>query len=121
MKKTALLLTGHLCLMLGIAGAILPLLPTTPFLLLAAFFYSKSSERLHRWILEHKYFGPPLRDWENRGVIGIKAKLLATVMLGAVMIFRLPYLEVALAIRLASIGTLLCVLIFIWSRPSHTP
>lgn len=118
MKTSLLLLAGHICLFLGIIGALLPFLPTTPFLLLAAFCYSKSSERLHRWMINHKYLGPPLSDWERNGVIGIKSKLLATVMISLVIFLRLPYLEVALAIRVLAIATLCGVLIFIWTRPS---
>lgn len=121
MKKTALLIAGHICLVLGIAGAMLPVLPTTPFLLLAAYCYSKSSNKLHSWILNHKYFGPPLRNWERNGVISLKAKILATIMLGLVIIFRMPYLKIALVIRIIAISILVMVLIFIWSRPSRSP
>ena len=73
MKKIILLAFGHLFLVLGIIGAFLPVLPTTPFLLLAAFFYSKSSDKIHNWLMNHKYLGPPLKDWHERGVIGLKA------------------------------------------------
>ena len=120
MKKTLLLIAGHFCLLLGIIGAFLPILPTTPFLLLAAFCYSKSSTKLHSWLLNQKYLGPPLRDWEKNGVIGLKAKFIATTMLGLVIIFRLPYLKVALALRITVTVILIIVLIFIWSRPSST-
>lgn len=119
MKKTLLLISGHFFLTLGVAGAFLPVLPTTPFLLLAAYCYSKSSNKLHSWILNHKYLGPPLNDWEKNGVIGLKAKILATVMLGLVLIFRIPYLKIALAIKITAIVILVLVLVFIWSRPSH--
>lgn len=119
MKKTLLIITGHLFLVLGIIGAFLPVLPTTPFLLLAAYFYSKSSNKLHSWILNHKYLGPPLRDWEKSGVIGLKAKIIATLMLGAVIIFRMPYLNVDIAIKSIAIFILILVLVFIWSRPSR--
>ncbi|MFA6236162.1 MAG: YbaN family protein [Bacteriovorax sp.] len=118
MKKTLLVITGHLFLVLGIVGAFLPVLPTTPFLLLAAYCYSKSSEKLHSWILNHKYLGPPLNDWEKSGVIGLNAKIIATLMLGAVIIFRMPYLKVTMIIRVMTILILILVLVFIWSRPS---
>lgn len=119
MKKTFLLIAGHLCLVLGILGAFLPVLPTTPFLLLAAFCYSKSSDSLHSWIMNHKHLGPPLRNWERNGVIGLKAKIIATIMLSLIIVFRMPYLQIVLALRIAAIVMLILVLIFIWSRPSH--
>jgi uncharacterized membrane protein YbaN (DUF454 family) len=120
MKKTLLLIAGHFSLVLGIVGVFLPVLPATPFLLLAAFCYSKSSTKLHSWLLNQKYLGSPLRDWEKNGVIGLKAKLIATTMLGLVIIFQLPYLKVALALRITLTVVLILVLIFIWSRPSST-
>ena len=119
MKKIVYLILGHLCLILGIIGAFLPILPTTPFLLLAAFLYSKSSTKLHNWILNHKYLGPPLKDWQERGVIGIKAKILATVMILLILIFRFPVLNVALGIKIVASTVLIGVLIFIWTRPSQ--
>lgn len=118
MKKKLMLLAGHFFLILGIIGAFLPVLPTTPFLLLAAYLYSESNEKLHAWIISHKYLGPPINDWQKSGIIGLKAKIIATVMIGLVVIFRLPYLKIALLIRVLAITILVAVLIFIWTRPS---
>ncbi len=121
MKKTLYLMAGHLSIILGTIGFFLPVLPTVPFILLAAFCYSKSSTKLHQWLLTHKYFGPPLVDWEENGTIGLKAKWLASIMISLVIIFRLPYLKIALVIRIIVIVILIGVLIFIWSRPSQKP
>ena len=121
MKKILYLILGHIFLLFGIAGAFLPLLPTTPFLLLAAWMYSKSSDKLHNWLLNHKYLGPSLRDWHNSGVIGIKAKIIATVMILLVMGWRFPLLNVELWIKLFATLILTGVLVFIWTRPSRPP
>lgn len=118
MKKIVYLIFGHLFLILGIVGAFLPILPTTPFLLLAAFLYSKSSTKLHNWILSHKYLGPPLKDWQESGVIGKKAKIVATVMITLVLVLRFPHLNIAMPIKFFAAFVLIAVLIFIWTRPS---
>ena len=119
MKKIIYLLFGHIFLMLGILGAFLPVLPTTPFLLLSAFLYSKSSPRLHNWIMSHKYLGPPLKDWHERGVIGMKAKIIATIMLVLVIVLRISTLNVSVWVRGFATAVLIGVLVFIWTRPSQ--
>lgn len=118
MKKMTYLIIGHLCLILGIIGAFIPVLPTTPFLLLAAFLYSQSSPKLHNWIISHKYLGPPVKDWQDRGVIGLKAKIIATVMIILVIGLRFPSLAVNMWIKVSATIILMAVLIFIWTRPS---
>lgn len=119
LKKHLYLLLGHLCLVLGVIGMMLPLIPTTPFLLLAAFLYSRANSRLHHWVLNHRYLGPPVRDWEHHGVIGIKAKIVASIMLGLVIFLRIPTLKIEIAFKILVIVILIAVLIFIWTRPSH--
>jgi hypothetical protein len=108
---------GLLCLLLGMVGVVLPLLPTVPFLLLAAFLFARSSERLHNWLLSHPRLGPPIEDWQSRGAINPSAKRLATVSI--VVVFGI---SLALGLRPMIIGiqavTLGCVLLFIWTRPS---
>ena len=64
-KRYFLIGIGWLCIILAIIGAVLPLLPTTPFLILALACFSKSSPRFHRMLLNHKWFGPPLTQWEH--------------------------------------------------------
>ncbi|MEN8802570.1 MAG: YbaN family protein [Thiogranum sp.] len=64
---------------LGAVGAVVPGLPTTPFMLLALWAFSKSSRRFHDWLYAHKFFGPPLAQWQKHRVIPAKAKFLAIV------------------------------------------
>lgn len=81
------LVTGITALTLGTVGIFLPLLPTVPFYLLAAFSFSKSSDRLHNWLLNHRIFGPDIRNWNERRVIRRRAKLMAvSAMAGSVLL-----------------------------------
>ncbi|MBI5498781.1 MAG: DUF454 family protein [Deltaproteobacteria bacterium] len=75
------LVLGLLSLGLGILGIVVPLLPTTPFLLLAAWLLARSSDRLHRWMIGHPYLGPPIREWRERRRIPLAARLVAVAML----------------------------------------
>ncbi len=75
--RTAWLLLGLLCVGLGIIGAILPLMPTTIFLILAAGCFARSSPRLEAWLLNHRQFGPTLVAWRAQGAIGARAKIMA--------------------------------------------
>lgn len=68
---------------LALAGAVLPLLPTTPFLLVAAWAFARSSPRLDAWLRAHPRLGPPLAAWEARRAIPRRAKLLAGATLPA--------------------------------------
>jgi len=107
---------GCLALTLGAIGIVLPLLPTVPFLLLAAFCFARSSTRMHDWLMRHRIFGPPIRDWQRAGAIGRRAKILATGSL--LLVFSL---SLALGLRpliLAIQAVTLCtVALFIWTRP----
>lgn len=85
MTKLLWITLGWLSVGLGIAGAVLPILPTTPFMLLAAYCFAHSSPRLHAWIVNHPTFGPPVRNWQSHGAITRRAKLLATGSMVAVL------------------------------------
>jgi uncharacterized membrane protein YbaN (DUF454 family) len=75
----AWLVAGHISLALGIVGAFLPIMPTTVFLIGAAACYARGSEHFYHWLLHHKWFGPPIRDWELHRAMTVKAKVLAIV------------------------------------------
>ena len=75
------LICGTLCLVLGFIGIVLPLLPTTPFVLLAAYCYSQGSARYEQWLLAHPRFGPMVRDWRGQHAVPLRAKQFAWTMM----------------------------------------
>ncbi|WP_170426302.1 YbaN family protein [Ruegeria arenilitoris] len=108
---------GLLCVGLAVIGVVLPLLPTVPFLLLAAFFFARSSSRLHTWLITHKTFGPMILDWQRSRAIRPNAKKAATVSVAAVfglsVLLALPsHVLIIQAVVLSA------VMIFIWTRPN---
>jgi len=118
-KKSLYLILGYLSLALGVIGAFVPILPTVPFLLLASFCFSKGSPRAHLWLLEHKYLGPPLKAWEERGVISKKSKLLATISIALLLAYPMIALSLNLAVKAVVFALVASVLVFIWSRESE--
>ena len=75
------LLAGLLAVAIGAVGIVLPLLPTTPFLLIAAFAFARSSTRLNNWLLEHRSFGPLISNWHRDGSIDRKVKRIAIIVI----------------------------------------
>lgn len=73
------MIVGLTSLALGFIGVILPLLPTTPFLLLAAFAFARSSPRLNAWLVNHPQFGALIRNWQRNGSIGRRTKISAAI------------------------------------------
>lgn len=94
-KRALLLSFGWLCVALGILGIFLPLLPTTPFLLLASACFMRGSPRLSRWLHHHPHFGPILQNWHENGAISYTVKRRANITIVAsflLSIFLVPLL-----------------------------
>ncbi len=103
-------------LALGATGVFLPVLPTTPFLLLAAYAAARSSTRLHGWLLGHRVFGPLIRDWQAHRAVSRRAKVVASITMAAsaVVLFAVgPSLVLAAGITalMASVAG------WLWLRP----
>lgn len=92
MLKGLLFVLGWLCFVIGVIGAFVPILPTTPFLLLAGVCFSKSSPRFHTWLLSLPVMGAGMRDWNENRVIRPRAKVLclSMILLGLFLIWRSP-------------------------------
>lgn len=112
---------GWLFFITGVVGAFLPILPTTIFMILALWCFSKSSEKFHQWLYTHKTFGPPLQQWQQHKIIPAKAKLLAVVMIGFSMSYLYFYPVVRLELTAIIELIMLIVIIYILSKPSCAP
>lgn len=116
-KRLLWLSLGLLCLTLGTIGLFLPLMPTTSFMLVAAFAFARSSPRLHRWLLAHRVFGPLIVNWQAYGAITLKAKIFSLISMALILI-----ISAALGVPLWVIGVQFCVLVlvslFLWTRPT---
>lgn len=80
---------GLLCVGLAFLGVVTPILPTVPFLLLAAYAFARSSPRLAAWLEEHATFGPMIQDWRDRGAIDRKTKRVSVAVMGATFLLSL--------------------------------
>jgi len=111
------LLLAYAALAIGIAGIFLPLLPATPFLLVAVWAGSRGSQRVHDWIFEQPRFARLINDWHEQGAVPLNAKWLATIMMVASFLTLLWseadwWLLLAMGVFFGCIGG------FLWSRPN---
>lgn len=117
-SRVAWIALGFIALGLGVLGIVLPLLPTTPLVILAAFAFAKSSPRLHDWLLQNRTFGPIIIEWQTQGVIAPRYKAIAISMMLAALILSIvigvPVFVIAIQMICLSLAA--C---FILSRPSH--
>jgi uncharacterized membrane protein YbaN (DUF454 family) len=115
-KRIMWLIFGLLALGLAILGAILPLLPTTPFLLLATYAFARSSKRLHTWLIEHKVFGGLIRNWQKNGSIDRRTKMISVATMGGLLALSWA-LGVRPLILVIQAVVLTCSAIFVLTRP----
>jgi uncharacterized membrane protein YbaN (DUF454 family) len=92
MRRPLFLVAGIASVALGAVGAVLPVLPTVPFLILAAFCFARSNPQWEARLLDHPHWGPPIRDWRERGAIPRKAKWAAVVGMSGSAAFALLFL-----------------------------
>lgn len=100
----------------GMVGVVVPLMPTTVFLILAAFCFSRGSDRLHDWLVNHRTFGPVLSDWRNHHAISRRGKMAAGIAMIAVLAISVV-LEVPPWVLALQVVILAAVAAFLFTRP----
>lgn len=118
-KRGLWLVAGAFSLVLGLVGAVLPVLPTVPFVLLAGFCFSRGSQRCERWLLEHPTFGPPIRSWRAHRAMPLRAKQLATAMMSASSL--LAWWLLSSPWRWLPAACCAAVALWIWRLPTLAP
>lgn len=118
--KLLFFVLGWISFILGFIGAFLPVLPTTPFLLLSAFLFSKSSPRFHRWLLSLPFAGEAILDWQQNRVIRKKAKILCAsmIMLSLGVIWSLGTIFIGIKVFVTLI--LVSVGVFVVTQKDHS-
>jgi hypothetical protein len=111
--KTLFILTGIISIILGTIGIFLPILPTVPFLILAAFCFGKSSDKLYNWLMNNKYLGKLIKDYHQKGYISKRAFFNASSTLWLSIIISLIFINnLAVRIMLVGIASLVTLYLF---------
>ena len=121
LRKTLLIVCGTLCVSLGTLGIFLPLLPTTPFLLLAAICYSRSSERLYHWLVTNRWFGEYIRTYREGKGIPLKQKIFTILLMWMVMGFAAWHATSQLWVSVLLLGIALAVTIHLLWMKTYRP
>ncbi len=114
--KVLLTALGILSLVIGVIGIFVPLLPTSPFVLLAAWCFARSSNRFHYWLLHHRLFGPMIRNWNERRAIPRSTKIVAILMTMSSLVIVTVFVPL-MWLKVAILACLATVILFIGTRP----
>lgn len=120
-QRPIFLVLGLTCVGVGMVGVVLPVLPTTPFMILAALCFAKSSQRLNDWLYAHRLFGPPLIRWDRHRVISPSAKFTAITAMTASMVYVVAFSTAPWPVAVALAGVCTFGAIYILTKPSRIP
>lgn len=119
--KILLIVIGSISVLLGIAGIFLPLLPTTPFLLLAAFCYSRSSDRFYHWLITNRWFGEYISNYRAGLGIALKQKIVALSLLWLTMSYSIWFVVSQWWVQLLLLGIAVAVTIHLVRMKTFRP
>jgi uncharacterized membrane protein YbaN (DUF454 family) len=117
-KKGLFVFCGTICLGLGTAGVFLPILPTTPFLLLSAACYYKGSERMHRWLLNNRLFGNHIRNYREGKGISLEGKVLTLFLLWTTICYSTFFLVNILIVQIILFAVAIAVTVHVSALPT---
>lgn len=119
LKLMCFIVLGWFFVILAILGVFLPLLPTTPFLLLAAFFFSRSSKRFHDWLINHPWFGDYIKNFQEGRGLTLKSKIVSVLMIwlsiGSTALLVVSAIWLKLLLLVIAVG----VSSYLISRPTY--
>ena len=114
LQKHLLIIFGWLFIVLGVIGVMLPILPTTPFLIVALALFSKSSPRFHQMLLNNARFGPILKQWEENKTMSRKTKYKASFLIILTFSISGAIIDNKIQLQLLLVGIAIVLLFFIW-------
>ena len=117
--KPVYFLLGWIFFGLGAVGTVVPGLPTTPFMLLALWAFSRSSKRFHDWLYAHRLFGPPLHQWRTHRIIPVRVKLLSATTMVVSFTYLAFFTKLHILVKILVALVMLYGAVFILSQPSR--
>lgn len=117
-KRLLYMAFGWAMFILGFIGAFLPVLPTTPLMILALWGFSNGSESVHNWLYNHPKFGPSLQQWDQHRVIPFKAKMTAVIMMSISASYLIFFSSAPTIVIIISLGLMLFGILYVLSKPS---
>ena len=119
--KPLLFILGWFFFGLGAVGVVVPGLPTTPFMILSVWAFSRSSRRFHDWLYSHPLFGPPIQAWDRHGVISRPAKVLSLLTMAGALAYMVFGAEVPVWVAVGTALVMAYGAYFILGKPSEPP
>ena len=121
LRRPFFLVLGMTFVGLGFLGIVLPVLPTTPLMIVALWCFARSSKRLHNWLYGHRVFGPPLRKWDRHRVISPIAKFASVAAMLASMVYLVLFSPAAWYAVVAVAAFFAYAAWYVLSKPSRAP